>query len=147
MKKISYLITILLLAIITFIILSEKPVKTNILINNNRYQLRMADTPELRAKGLSGITDLPNNEGMLFLFPDKKIREFWMENTLIPLQLIYIADCTIIDIIEMPIEKDPSNPQNTYKSSAPADKAIEFYSNTINKDLTGSKINDLCNRF
>src|SRR3989338_4485611 len=49
-----------------------------------------ATTPEEQQKGLMGRTFLKKNSGMIFIFPDEKIRKFWMKNTLIPLDLIFI---------------------------------------------------------
>jgi len=67
-----------------------------------------------------------------------------MKNTLIPLQIIFIDECRIVDIQEMAVEKDPLNPVNRYTSKLPVDKAIELYSGSVPNDLRQT-IQELCN--
>jgi len=61
-------------------------------INDKDYLIFIADTPELREKGLQGVTSLPSNEGMLFIFEEPQTVEFWMKDKLIPLDIIYIDE-------------------------------------------------------
>jgi uncharacterized membrane protein (UPF0127 family) len=53
--------------------------------------LEVADTPETRTRGLMYRTTLPDGSGMLFVFDEESNHEFWMKNTLIPLDMIFIA--------------------------------------------------------
>ena len=50
----------------------------------------IAKTNEEQAKGLMHRLDLKKNEGMLFLFENEKKASFWMKNTFIPLDIIFI---------------------------------------------------------
>jgi uncharacterized membrane protein (UPF0127 family) len=69
--------------------------------NVTRLSLEIADTPAEREKGLMNRSSLAGDAGMLFVFDDDRVRYFWMENTLIPLDMIFISkDLTIIDIHE-----------------------------------------------
>lgn len=61
--------------------------------------VEVADTPELRAKGLMFRTELDNEVGMLFIFPDEEMRSFWMKNTLLPLDIVFLnSDFSIVNI-------------------------------------------------
>jgi uncharacterized membrane protein (UPF0127 family) len=54
-----------------------------------RFRVEIADTPETRAQGLMFVEEMPRTAGMLFVFPDERVRTFWMRNTLISLDIIY----------------------------------------------------------
>jgi uncharacterized protein len=54
--------------------------------------LRVADTITKRASGLMCVRALPARSGMIFVFNDgDNLRDFWMKNTLIPLDMVFVA--------------------------------------------------------
>ena len=62
----------------------------------------VADTAELRRTGLSGRQNLPPGHGMLFIFPESHVPEFWMKGTSVALSIAFIeADGTVVDIQQM----------------------------------------------
>jgi len=66
-----------------------------------KVEVEIADTPEKRARGLMYRNDLGENQGMLFLFPAPVVQTFWMKNTPLSLDLIFIAsDMRIVGIVE-----------------------------------------------
>jgi len=65
------------------------------------FQVEIADTPAKRQLGLQYRRELAETDGMLFLFPVEKENAFWMKNTPIPLDMIFIsASRRIVGIIE-----------------------------------------------
>lgn len=87
----------------------------------------IASTPGEREKGLMNRSLLPEDHGMLFVFPDEKKRVFWMKNTYIPLDIIFIAENkTIVDIDQADPEPDtPKENLTLYRSDKPAKYVIE----------------------
>src|SRR5215470_17633568 len=64
-----------------------------------RVPVEIADTPAKRTFGLMYRQDLPKSHGMLFLFPHEEPLSFWMKNTPLPLDIIFInAAHTIVSI-------------------------------------------------
>lgn len=61
-------------------------------IGNKKYNVKEARTEEEKEKGLQGITELPEDEGMLFFFDPPEDVSMWMKGTLIPLDIIFIND-------------------------------------------------------
>jgi uncharacterized membrane protein (UPF0127 family) len=65
----------------------------------HRVMVEIADTQPLRTRGLMWRTELPEGMGMLFIFPTEVVQSFWMRNTLIPLDIVYIRpDGTVLSV-------------------------------------------------
>jgi uncharacterized protein len=65
------------------------------------FQVEIADTPAKREMGLQYRRDLATDRGMIFLFPNESQQAFWMKNTPIPLDMIFInRDRKIVGIVE-----------------------------------------------
>src|SRR3546814_3717830 len=56
----------------------------------HRFAVEVARSEEEQRQGLMFRTELPKNGGMLFPFAKPRIASFWMKNTLIPLDMIFI---------------------------------------------------------
>jgi uncharacterized protein len=84
--------------------------------------IEIADTPETQIKGLMGRSDLSANKGMLFVFKHLKPRKFWMRNTQISLDIIFIGgDGCIVNIAE---STTPMSDQS-YRSKGPIKYVVE----------------------
>lgn len=84
----------------------------------------IADSPDKWSTGLMNRQSLAENTGMLFVFPDSAPRSFWMKNTLIPLDIIFIDEKgTVINIEEA--EPCKADPCRTYQSERNARYVLE----------------------
>lgn len=62
----------------------------------------LALTPETQAKGLMFRTELPRDKGMLFVFGKLESRSFWMKNTLIDLDMVFLdGDLKVLTVFHM----------------------------------------------
>ena len=66
----------------------------------HRLEVEIADTQELRSRGLMNRRHLDENAGMLFVFERETRPSFWMKNTSIPLSIAFIASDGTIRQIE-----------------------------------------------
>lgn len=53
-------------------------------------RVEIADNEATRTQGLMGRTQMAEDQGMLFIFPDEEFRSFWMANTPLPLDIIFV---------------------------------------------------------
>jgi uncharacterized membrane protein (UPF0127 family) len=95
--------------------------------------LEIADDSKKRRDGLMFRTQLDTNKGMVFVFEDESTRSFWMKNTLIPLDVIYLSsDLMIVDIQSMPPCGD-LNPCPSYPSYVASRYAVELNAGTADR--------------
>jgi len=92
------------------ILTSPSPIMVNV---------EVADNDEERMQGLMYRYSMEENNGMLFIFPEEQPRAFWMKNTFISLDIIYInADKEIVSIQKY------TQPKSTY--SLPSEKPAQY---------------------
>lgn len=73
----------------------------NIEIGKQRYKVEVACTEEDRIKGLQGRESLDKDKGMLFVFDEPDTIDFWMKDTKIPLDIIFInEDMEVISVYQ-----------------------------------------------
>ncbi len=97
-------------------------------INDQSYAIELADTDQSREMGLMFRQQMEDDTGMLFIFPDTKIRAFWMKNTLIPLDILYFDQHRkLVSISEnTPPCKNTTTRCPNYPSAKPAKYVLEI---------------------
>ncbi len=125
------------------ILCANKPPTLALHIKGQVFHLRIANTPELRAQGLSHIRALKPKEGMLFIFDKEGIQDFWMKDCLIDLDILFLdSKGTIVKTYTM--EKQAPRQKNEsffhyvlrlkrYSSIKPAQYAIELSKGQIKR--------------
>ena len=87
------------------------------------FQVEMALTPEQQRVGLMFRPAMPIDSGMLFVFPRSRVASFWMRNTLISLDMLFIdADGTVVNIAE----RTETRSDRSYRSAAPVRAVLEI---------------------
>lgn len=77
----------------------SKLAEGKIKVANHLITVELASTGKHHAYGLMNRESLPHDRGMLFVFSTDEIRHFWMKNTLIPLDIIYINSKGVVEAI------------------------------------------------
>ncbi|MCS7135198.1 MAG: DUF192 domain-containing protein [Candidatus Aenigmarchaeota archaeon] len=119
--------------------------KKEILIHtaNNTIKVRVeiADTEEKRRKGLMFRQNLKENEGMLFVFEEEMHVSFWMKNTFLPLDMIFISSNGTINEIKQNLKPCFHDTCEIYKSSHPSKYVLEVNANFAERN--NIKVGDL----
>ncbi len=95
-------------------------------LGGKTFKVEIADTAEKQALGLMFRDSMPDDEGMIFIFPNEAPRSFWMKNTRIPLDIMYFdKDLKMVSIsADTPpcrVSRCPS-----YPSTGPAMYVLEL---------------------
>ena len=90
------------------------------------YRLELALTPEAQAQGLMYRENLPERTGMLFLFETAEPHHFWMKNTMIPLDMIWMDDAGKVLYVSANTPPCKADPCATYGPDGPARQVLEI---------------------
>ncbi len=86
------------------------PAQDRVCLKGRCFKVEFAQTEEDRRRGLQFRQSLDNDSGMLFVFPVSETHLFWMKNTLIPLDMIWIDKERKVVAVEsraLPCSNDP----------------------------------------
>ena len=76
--------------------------RVTLLAGMHQIDAQVALSPEQRQIGLMFRKDMPQHEGMVFVFEQSTKQCFWMKNTLLPLTAAFVADDgTIVNLADM----------------------------------------------
>ena len=106
----------------------EAAERATVTVNEVPLLVRVADNPWERRQGLSGFTAAEvDAQGMLFVFKDAAVREFWMKDMLLDLDVLWIRDGQIVGIdsgVKAPA--DGQEPARMSSQPVPADMVLEL---------------------
>lgn len=95
--------------------------------NNTSIYLEIAKTNPEREHGLMGRVSMPENHGMVFIFSEPSYLKFWMKNTLIPLDMIFLKHSQVVEVFNNvpPCPKETSQCPS-YGPKIETDEVIEL---------------------
>ncbi len=107
-------------------------------IENVPIRVSIADTPELRARGLSGRTILGPTEGMLFIFDESDYHAIWMKDMSIVIDVIWVDEN--FKVVDIKSELRPDTFPQSFEPRVPARFVIE--TNGTYAESFGIKVGD-----
>jgi uncharacterized membrane protein (UPF0127 family) len=116
-------------------------------INGHAFELELALDTAARTQGLSDRESIAVDGGMLFVFADAEVREFWMYHCLVPIDIVFLGPGgRIVAMHRMTVESADTDEEDLrrYSSRYPAQFALEFAGGTLDKlDLKEGQMIDL----
>ncbi|MEM3155002.1 MAG: DUF192 domain-containing protein [Candidatus Woesearchaeota archaeon] len=101
--------------------------------NGVSFEVEIARTPAEQQKGLMYRESLPENRGMLFIFSVEEPKTFWMKNTLIPLDMVFLDGNMVVVEVKTGVPPCKADPCLTYTSEKPAQYVLELNANVAEK--------------
>lgn len=120
--KLLQLVALLVLSLCSYAHAERALPEAALEIQGHKLTAEVAGDDASRTTGLMHRRMLPENRGMLFVFPAAAVQNFWMMNTYVPLSIAYIDDQgKIVNIADMkPLTTDP------HPSAKPVRYALEM---------------------
>ncbi len=149
MKRKIYFFVLLIISfvIIIFLILyknfSSRELK-ELKVANTKIFVEVKKTPKERQKGLSGRKNLPENQGMLFVFEKPGYYAFWMKDMNFALDFIWIKDNKIVEITKN-VKPEDYQPPKTLIPQNEVDMVLEVNAGFVKKN--NIKVGDIIEYF
>jgi len=120
---------LILIAVVAYSYLTLRTVKfTTVKIGNATVRAEIADTPLKQMRGLMFRKSLPENDGMIFPFDSERYEGFWMMNTSIPLDIIWLNSTKHVVYMQKAAQPCTITDCPVYKPDAPAQYVLEVNS-------------------
>jgi uncharacterized membrane protein (UPF0127 family) len=98
------------------------------------YSIEIARTPEEQAQGLMFRESLSERSGMLFPFADSAPHKFWMKNTMIPLDMIWMDGSGRVLFVSADTPPCKADPCRDYGPDVPAASVLEIAGGMAKKE-------------
>lgn len=110
-------------------------VKTNgkVTVGNQKFDVEVVKTDKDKQIGLTKYKSMRDNQGMLFVFDNPDIQNFWMKNMKFPIDIIFIKDDTIVSVVENAPVVAPKTEPVIYKSDSPVNYVLEVNDGLVKK--------------
>lgn len=103
--------------------------QARVVLAGQEFIVDVAETGQQQSRGLGGRRGLKPGQGMLFLYPDKGIRNFWMKGMLISIDILWLDNNRIVHIehrVPPPRPGTPLSALPTYAAPAAANGVLEI---------------------
>ena len=97
-----------------------------VVLRGHSLSVEIAADDASRAHGLMDRTSMPAGHGMLFVFPDDMVRTFWMKDTLIPLDMLFLDARHQVVTVLHDVPPCRADPCPVYPSTQPARYVLEL---------------------
>ena len=115
-------------------------------INNRDFVVEVVSGADEKRQGLSGRESLVEDHGMLFIYDEKEVLDFWMKDMSFDIDLLWIDDQKVVGVERFMLAPDVDTADNElrrYNSLQAIDKVLEFPAGTI--DEYSIQVGDIIN--
>lgn len=119
------------------------PQTETVTIDGHTFELEVAADTESRTRGLMHRESIPEDGGMIFIFPDRAVRGFWMGYCLVDIDIMYLDGRGYVTAVHRMVAEEPRRPDETemeydqrlrrYSSILPAQFAIELQAGWLDR--------------
>lgn len=127
-------VVILIICLLTLISCTPKPQQAILILPTTKISLELALTPSEQAQGLSDRKNMPEDHGMLFIFPQEQELTFWMKDMYFPLDIIWLNKNN--EVVDISLNQQPCKPNITCSiimPKVPAKSVVEVNAGIVEK--------------
>ncbi len=116
---------------------------SKVIIGQKIFYVDVADSPKEMARGLSGRPGLAPDHGLLFIYPDKDYRTFWMKDMNFAIDLLWIDGDKVVGLEEnmLPEPGVAFDDLRRYNSPQPVSRVLEIPAGSV--DASQVKVGDI----
>jgi uncharacterized membrane protein (UPF0127 family) len=99
-------------------------------VGDGIFTARLANTPDLRAKGLSGLSDLSADQALIMAYPSDSKWQIWMKDMKVPIDILWLNQDKRIIYIVMNVSPD-NGTDNVFEPKTDARYVIELPAGSV----------------